>query len=55
MGNGDSVIVAIIMIGMIVAGIIGVIIAVKKGNSGFISSVKYKENNEEDDNEKSRS
>ena len=49
MGNGDSVIVAIIMIGMIVAGIIGVIIAVKKGNSGFASSVKYKENNDEDD------
>ena len=49
MGNGDSIIVAIIMIGMIIAGIIGVIIAVKKGNSGFISSVKYKEKDENDE------
>ena len=39
----DSIIVAIIMIGMIVAFVIGAVIATKKGNSGFISAVKYKE------------
>ena len=39
----DTVICAIIMIGMIVAGLIGVFVATKKGNSGFISAVKYKE------------
>ena len=44
---GDSAIVAVIMIGMIVAGLLGAFIATKKGNSGFISAVKYKEKREE--------
>lgn len=47
MDGRDSVIVAVIMIGMLVAGAIGCIIAIRKRNSGFISSVKYKENAKE--------
>jgi len=39
----DTLICAIIMIGMIVAGLVGVFVATKNGNSGFISAVKYKE------------
>ena len=39
----DNIIVAVIMIGMIVAFIIGAIIAHKKGNAGFAASVKYDE------------
>ena len=39
----DNIIVAVIMIGMIVAFVIGAIIASKKGNSGFISAVRYDE------------
>ena len=42
---GDSVIVAVIMIGMIIAGLLGALVATRKGNSGFISAVKYKEKN----------
>ena len=44
----DTIICAIIMIGMIVVGLIGVIYSVKHGNSGFISAVRYKEKREEE-------
>ncbi len=47
----DSIIVAVIMIGMIIAGIAGCIYATKKGNSGFISSVKYQEKRTDEDSE----
>ena len=51
---GDSVIVAVIMIGMIVAGSLGVFIATKNGNSGFISAVKYKENTKDKETKKTK-
>jgi len=39
----DNIIVAVIMIGMIIAFVVGAIIAHKKGNSGFASAAKYDE------------
>jgi len=42
-GNMDNIIVAVIMIGMIIAFVVGAIIAHKKGNSGFASAAKYDE------------
>lgn len=47
MGNGDGVIVAVIMASMITTGVIGTIFAIRKGNSGFAGSVKYKEDRRE--------
>lgn len=39
----DGIIVAIIMIAMILCGVGGAVYATKKGNPGFVGSVKYKE------------
>ena len=44
----DSMVVALIMIVMILAGISGAVYATKKGNPGFAGSVKYKKNNEKE-------
>ena len=46
---GDSVIVAVIMIGMIIAGLLGALVATRKGNSGFISAVKLKGKNDHEE------
>lgn len=44
----DGIIVAVIMIVMILAGITGVVYSTKKGNPGFVGSVKYKEKKDEE-------
>ena len=39
----DNIIVAVIMIALITAFVVGAVIAHKKGNAGFAAAVKYDE------------
>lgn len=50
----DSIIVAVIMIGMIIAFVAGAVVATKSGNQGFARAVKYDTKDRLVHNEKSK-